>query len=110
MEKRFEAWCEQRWTVQSDWTRIPCAVHVSPACKDQVLAACPDGGGIDFIGIAACYYDELAASYWTGQVRHPLQEPLRGEWHVLLYLGMIYIDVQPHPLASQERRLFRDSV
>jgi hypothetical protein len=61
---------------------------------------------VDFIGIAARYYGELAAKYTTGQACHSLLEPLKGEWYVLLYLGMIYIDVQPHPLATQERRLF----
>jgi hypothetical protein len=109
VDAQFEAWCEQRWTVWEDWARVPCAVHVSPACEHQARSAYPHGG-VDFIGIAAHYYGELTSKFWTGQMLYPLAEPLQGEWYVLLYLGMIYIDARPHPLATQERQVSEESV
>jgi hypothetical protein len=101
---QFEAWCNQRWSVLCDWSVLPCAVHVSPACLYQVHAADPNGGGLDFIRLGADYYDELIDKYRTGQVRHTLTEPLRGEWYILLHLGMLYIDDREHPVPTQERR------
>lgn len=104
MESRFELWCDKAWRVHGNWAVLPCAVHVSAGCHEQVRAAFPDGGGPDIISIAARYQPDLATTYHTGQVKHPLTAPLNGEWHVLWHLGAIYVDVEPHPVPTRERR------
>jgi hypothetical protein len=104
VDSRFEAWCDKAWQVHCHWAVVPCPVHVSPECHEQVRTAFPEGGGPDFVRIAARYQPDLAAGFHTGQVAHPLDEPLSGEWHVLWHLGMLYIDTKPHPVPTQERR------
>ena len=95
MDSQFEAWCEKPLQVHCDWAVVPCPVHVAPACEEQVRASFPDGGGPDFIRVAALYHAELVVEYHIGQVCHALAEPLRGKWYVLWHLGMLYIDALP---------------
>ena len=103
----FEEWCETKWTVYCDWNTVPCAVHISPSCIEQVRSALGNATNTAekiCYKIAATHYDELKNRYRTGQVAHALQEPLAGTWHILLYLEMLYLDDKEHPVSTQKRR------
>jgi hypothetical protein len=107
----FDDWCEKKWAVLCNWAVAPCPVYVSPACIEQAKLAYPASADILFgvcHPIAARHYDELAAKYRAGQVARTLTAPLRGTWHVLLYLGALYLDNREHPVPTRERRLVND--